>query len=120
MTVSIGDTRPWCDLNFASASPQEFFSLVADASVLVTNMFHGSCFALRAGVPVVPVVMPHNANKVEGLFRQLGLTGHLLGDVSAIAAADVPDIDYSQVAQKLDVERSKSLDFLHSALAVTE
>lgn len=116
-TVSVGDRRPWCDLNVYAASPPAFFSLIAQAATVVTNMFHGACFSLLKSVPVIPLVEPRNANKMSGLLRQLDIGAHQVDEVSEIGTSGVPDIDYVRLARKLEVERIASQEFLHKVLS---
>jgi hypothetical protein len=119
-TVSVGDTRPWCDVNFHGASPSEYVSLISRATVVITNMFHGSCFALANNVPILPLVMPHNEHKLGGLLTQFGLTNHRVDDVMALGTADIPTIDFNQLAQRLASERHSSRQFLEAALTQAE
>lgn len=115
-TVSVGDSRPWCDFDHPAATPQQFFSLISQATVVVTNMFHGTCFSLRGGVPVIPIVMPHNANKLGSLLKQLGLEDHGIEDVEAIGAMDIPEIDFERLGTELESSRSRSLEYLSTVL----
>lgn len=115
-TVSIGGRRPWGDVNFATSSPQEFFSLISIASVVVTNMFHGSCFAIRAGMPLVSLVMPHNANKFGDLLNRLGLGARRLDDVAQIADSGPPEIGYEATRRLLDQGRASSRTYLDAVL----
>lgn len=115
-TVSVGDTRSWCDMNFAAVSPEGFVGLVSNAAVVITNMFHGSCFAIRAGVPLLPIVMPHNANKLGDLLRRFGLDSHQVMDIESIGTTSIPEIDYEETRRLLDIARAASLAHLKAAL----
>lgn len=116
-TVSVGDTRRWCDLNLADISPQGYVSLVSNATVVITSMFHGSCFAIRAGVPLVPIVMPHNENKLGDLLRRSGLDSQRVENVESIGTTDIPEIDYQETRLLLDDARASSLAHLKAALS---
>lgn len=117
-TVSIGDTRSWCDLNMHGASPIDFFSVVSQATAVITNMFHGTCFALRARVPVLPIVMPHCENKLGDLLERSGMAEWRLDSVAALTEAAIPEINYEQVEEKLGAERTASSKYLNGILGV--
>ena len=116
-TVSLGDYRPWCDYNAHGASPQEFVSLISQATAFITNMFHGTCFALSHQVPVMPIVESHNVFKLGGLLNQFDLAKHQVHDLASIATADIPSIDYDQFSQVLAAARSSSLEFLERTIS---
>lgn len=119
-TVSVGDTRSWCDINMHSASPTEYFSLVSQASAVVTNMFHGTCFSLSLGTPVIPIVMPHNENKLGGLLKLLGLDGQRLDEVADVAQADIPTLYDETFERRLAGARHVSRSYLLDTLAEAE
>lgn len=116
-TVSIGDNRPWCDLNLPSASPIEFFSLISQATVVVTNMFHGTCFALRAKVPVLPIVSPHNVNKLGDLLIRASMDTWRLDSIDTIADDPIPEVDWVSVENALHAERQASKAYLSELLS---
>lgn len=114
--VSIGDYRSWCDYNFASATPIEFFELFMHTKMVITNMFHGTCFSLINKKPFYSMSMPHNKNKLEGLLRQFNLESQIILDVNKIGELSIPNINYEEVNSEIENIRGISKIFLKNAL----
>ena len=115
-TVSVGDYRKWCDYNYASAKPIEFFQLFANASMVITNMFHGTCFSILNEKPFYSLTMPHNEHKLGGLLRQFGLENQIITDLSEIGEKKLPKIEYSITNKVIQSFRNSSEEFLNSIL----
>lgn len=112
--VSLGEYRPWCEIQFASASPIEFFELYMYADMVLTNMFHGTCFSIIMQKPFYSFVMPHNENKLGYLLKQLKAESQLLRSADELGL-DFPVINYEQVNQALKDERECSYKCLERA-----
>lgn len=105
--VSVGERRPWCNIQFASASPIEFFELFMHADMVLTNMFHGTCFSILMGRPFYSFVMPHNENKLGGLLKFLGLESQIVKGCENLKM-EIPNIDYAVVNSTLQEKREIS------------
>lgn len=117
-TVSVGDRRPWCDVDYAAATPIEFFELIMHCSMVITNMFHGTCFSLLHNKPFYSIVMPHNENKLMGLLRDFSLEDQALYEVNSLYQMDIPKIDYQVTNQRINEKRSISMSYINRALSV--
>ena len=117
-TVSVGDRRPWCDVDFAAATPIEFFELIMHCSMVITNMFHGTCFSLLHNKPFYSFVMPHNENKLMGLLRDFSLEDQAFHEVQRLYHVDIPKIDYQIINQRIKDKRSISVSYINRALLV--
>ena len=106
--VSVGERRNWCDIQYASASPIEFFELFMHADMVLTNMFHGTCFSIFMGRPFYSFVMPHNENKLGGLLKFLNLEDQIVRNCSELKM-QIPDIDYDIVNATLNQKREVSI-----------
>jgi len=113
--VSVGERRNWCDIQYATASPIEFFELFMHADMVLTNMFHGTCFSILMGRPFYSFVMPHNENKLGGLLRFLNLEKQIVRNCNELKM-QIPDIDYDIVNSALDTKRNISINSLLSGL----
>ena len=71
--VSVGYRNDWADVQRLDAGPGEFAGLMAGASAVVTNFFHGCVFALINGKPLVTAPSRYRFNKVRDLSAKLGL-----------------------------------------------
>lgn len=109
--VSVGEIRPWCDIQWASASPIEFFELFMHADMVLTNMFHGTCFSILMGRPFYSFVMPHNRNKLAGLLNFLGLESQIVENISDLKLA-IPDLNYQMINATLDRKREISKKYI--------
>ena len=115
-TVSVGDRRPWCDVNYASATPIEFFELYRHCDMVITNMFHGTCFSILNEKPFYSVVMPHNQNKLRDLLEYLGLGEQILYTIDDLNERKIPDINYSKVKENLKNTKDLSMTYLKNAI----
>jgi len=113
---SVCHYRSWCDINYADASPIEFFELVRHADLVITNMFHGTCFSILHRKPFYSVTMPHNYNKLEGLLRHLQLESQQVLDMNSIGNMDYPVMNYSAINSRLEERRRMSLYYLSTIL----
>jgi hypothetical protein len=107
-TISVGERRPWCDIDYASASPVEFFKLFLHADMVLTNMFHGTCFSILFNRPFFSISMPHNKNKLEDVLFRFGLESQLVTDISQISSLSVPRIDFDSVNKRVSEARMHS------------
>jgi hypothetical protein len=107
-TISVGERRPWCDIDYASASPVEFFKLFLHADMVLTNMFHGTCFSILFNRPFFSISMPHNKNKLEDVLFRFGLESQLVTDISQISSLSVPRIDFDSVNKRVSAARMHS------------
>ena len=99
--VSIGEIRPWCDIQAAAASPVEFFELFMHADMVLTNMFHGTCFSLLMERPFYSFLMPHNINKLGGLLNYMGL-GSQGVHTPDLSGYEIPKIDWKSVENTIN------------------
>lgn len=113
--VSVGEPRPWCDFQYSAASPIEFFELFMYADMVLTNMFHGTCFSILMERPFYSFVMSHNMNKLGGLLEFLHLDSQIVYDVDKLSMK-IPNINYAEVKEFIYSIRTKSENSLKRAL----
>ncbi|SEJ81930.1 Polysaccharide pyruvyl transferase [Sphingomonas sp. OV641] len=116
--VTIGYPNPIADDERIDATPADFSTLIAGATAVATNFFHGCVFAIRHARPFVCAASPYRRNKVQDLTRALGLGDHLVEDGTSDAAfahllAALP----TDLPARLAAERTASSRFLDHALA---
>ena len=115
-TVSVGDFRPWCDYNYASADPVTFFELFQHCRMVITNMFHGTCFSILARKPFYTMLMNHNRNKAGYLLKSLNLLSQGLERPEKLEGKGIPRIDYSGVYALLEQKRQESRRYLEDTV----
>lgn len=105
--------------NIMDAGPAEFISLVAGASYVVTNSFHGTAFSINFSVPFYTIVSPkkHNNSRMESLLKRLSLSSRLLWDNVNINDLDIElHIDFKETYARLESFKASSIRFLQSAI----
>lgn len=116
--VSIGYRNDWADAQWIAASPQRFAALMAGATAIVTNFFHGCVFALLNARPFACVSSDYRANKLRGLMQTAGSPLNLVAEEQV---GIVPDLlgapPAPEVGRRLELLRTRSLDYLRRAVA---
>jgi hypothetical protein len=104
-----------------SVNPNEFIDLVKDASLVCTNSFHGTVFAIVMQVPFI--VFERNSSEVavnSRLDNLLALLNFQSRDVRQVfrAKEGIFECDFGHAAQVLEVERNKAIRYLCNAFAL--
>lgn len=92
-----------------TASPEDFVALVANATYIVTNSFHGTAFAINFEKDFYTELLPAHYgvnSRIEHLLNSFGLTDRLIGIAGDKAA------DYSAARFELERQRGKSMDVI--------
>lgn len=86
-----------------------FIDLLANASCLITDSFHGTAFAISFNVPFVEV-LPNTGTtgRAMSLLRMTGLQSRVLADPDDLALAGTP-VDFGEVNRVLEEQRDRSL-----------
>ena len=104
--------------SYGSAGPREWLSLMKYASFIVTNSFHGLCFAIINRKNFL--VVPHRKGqmRLDDLLEWLNLNNRVVADESAVQALETGDleVDYSATEGLLAVAIRDSLEFLREVL----
>lgn len=90
----------------------EFLALIDNASCIVTDSFHGTCFAINFGKQFIEI-LPNNATGTRNLsiLQLTGLSHRILNDENDFSLIEV-EIDYQHVNEILKVERERSISLL--------
>ncbi len=114
--VSVGEPRLWCDIQYSSASPIEFFELFMHADMVLTNTFHGTCFSIIMNKPFYAFSSERTENKLGGMLKQLDLRAQWLEEISELPMT-IPNIDYHSLEKTLKINREISINSLKNALS---
>lgn len=112
--------RPGCIQS--ALGPREFLELIAGASYVCTDSFHGMIFSTLFHRPFTAFARfrendARNQNsRVENLLNLLGLETRMLRRDNWKTVGEAP-VDFSAVEQKLSALRAESMDYLAGALA---
>ncbi len=103
------------DEQFRDAGPIEFIDLIANAEFVITDSFHGTCFALNFEKPFIAVTAGKHANRIESLLTLVGLEQNLAVTEADFDRANLKP-DFSGPIEKLNSARKWSMEFIEDAL----
>lgn len=95
----------------------EFLALIDNASCIITDSFHGTCFSINFGKQFIEI-LPNNATgtRNQSILELTGLSNRILRDFDDYSLINQM-IDYNEVHHILEVEREKSIDVMKNLLA---
>lgn len=101
------------------AGPSEFLRLYADASVVCTDTFHGTAFAVNFNKPVYSLGTKYWKEDIRktSLLKMLGLENRLIDDENDIISVKDYSCDYSKANEILNQMREQSVLYLKKALS---
>lgn len=112
--VSVGYYHKWC--KSINASPFELLGWIKNASLVVTDTFHGTVMSIICNTLMV-VKLRNNQNKLAFLLSEYGLCNRAISDFDSFAQlADVP-VNFVAVNDRLAEKRKQSMDYLKNVLA---
>lgn len=96
---------------------KEFLNLINNATYMVTDSFHGTCFAINFNKQFVEI-LPNNATgtRNQSILSVTNLSSRIVSNYSDFSIVDNP-IDYGEVNGVLLKERVKSIEILKGMLA---
>lgn len=80
--VSIGYRNDWADEQRIDVGPEAFARLVAGATAVATNFFHGCIFSLINEKPFVCALSNYRFNKVQDLTQMLDARGRVVTEAT--------------------------------------
>ena len=99
------------------AGPEDFLTLIRNASIVCTNSFHGTALALKFERPLF--VLENKNIKDErkrSVLEQVGAIERVISKVEDLDKFETYEMDYSSVTTKLESLRKQSGDYLLNAL----
>ncbi len=106
----------------ATYGPREFVQMVANASFVVTNSFHGLLFSLIFEKPFILLHRPNgntwgvHEERMVSILNLAGITERFIYLDDTITESYF-DLNYSErISQRLHLERMKSIEYLRNAI----
>jgi hypothetical protein len=100
----------------ATLSVEEWLSMIANASMVVTDSFHGTVFSILFHRNFYSIVnAERGGTRFKSLLSPLGLDYRLVDDKQFKELKDT-SIDWQYVDAQLERKRTESLNFLINAL----
>jgi hypothetical protein len=117
--VSIGYLNDWADEQLVGSGPSEFAQLMAGASAVITNFFHGCVFALLNGKPWVSSPSAYRSIKIPDLVSLLGAEARLVDDETSQRTVDelLETPVKERVTARIGELRAQSDAYLDAALS---
>ena len=98
------------------SGPLEFLSYLSNASIVVTNSFHGTVFSINFKKDFFVLLPEHSVERIVNTLDLYGLSDRILKNGSEVPAKNDIEIDYSKVWPTFNNEKNKSIDFLENSL----
>lgn len=103
--------------NSTDVSPEDWLCYIKNCRFLVTDSFHGVCFAIIFNRPFICLAnTARGYSHFRSLFKLFGLEKRCVTDCSRIGKELFEDIDYARVNRVIADERERSLKWLEQAL----
>ena len=104
-------------MNITSAgySVEDWLRAIQTAKVVISNSFHGVCFAIIFHKPFI-CINNIGQGRFDSLKELLGVENNVVTDLDAVDLEKILQIDYDKIEKILEKERKKSLEFLRNAL----
>jgi len=104
--------------NITDAGPSEFLGYFSQASMVVSNSFHGTIFSTKFNKPFFTVVPAHKTNTVRqrDYLNLLGLENRLIEEGANFPDVNKLDIDFTQCNKIMASQIEKSLLYLINAI----
>ena len=96
----------------ATLSVEDWFSMIANSSMVVTDSFHGTVFSIKYNKKFVSFIRDSNANKLGGLLKQFGLYDRVVLDVKDFEKNLDASIEYKGVNGLISEEQDKAKVYL--------
>jgi len=98
--------------------PLQWLSLMKHAAFIITNSFHGTCFALinKKHFVVVPYDKKGSMTRIVDILENTWTADRYITDHNSISKIFQNEVDYHQVGERIDKLRTDSLGFLESSL----
>lgn len=102
-----------------TAGPLEFLGLIKNASIVVTNSFHGTAFSIIFEKPFFTFLYNNERDiRLKEIAAKLHLNNRLISDHKKFPDLNDLKIDYTNVRKDLKIEKDESLNFLKEALSI--
>jgi 4-hydroxy-L-threonine phosphate dehydrogenase PdxA len=101
---------------YEGIAPEDFVSLFANASFVITTSFHGTAFAINYNKPFYAIYDPDLADdRIISLLRLLGIEDRAVSIHQKLSEVN-SRIDYRQVNDKLNSLKNDAFQFLRENL----
>ncbi len=100
-------------------SIEDWLYVIKNCELLITDSFHGSCFAIIFNKPFVCILNEESGiSRLMSLSNMFDIKDKIMTDLSKIIhnTDSLLKMDYTEINKKLEIEKAKSLNWLKNAL----
>lgn len=112
--LSVGYYHPWC--KSINVSPIELLGWIKNATLVVTDTFHGTVMSIICNTPMV-VKLRGNQNKLKFLLLEYGLLDRTITDFSLFEDVADKNVDFTAVNSVVRQRRAASMKFLEETFS---
>lgn len=102
----------------SNISVESWLKSIRDCKFLITDSFHGMCFAIIFNKPFICLAnKKRGATRFESILEMLSIDYQCINNINEIYEKDcIFKVDYEVVNKRISEERQRGLDFLKMAL----
>lgn len=115
--ISIGKQLDWADKSYPDASFEQWISAFRDASLVITDSFHGTVFSLKNKKQIVLCGREDKKAKINSLLKQFSADLAIFKGEALEQYLATNVIDYSITQPLIEKEIQKSREYLMAALS---
>jgi hypothetical protein len=104
---------------FPYAPPNIFVDLIANASFIVTNSFHGTAFSVNFSKDFYVVPNGKRSSRIVDLLSHIGLSNRIIEEYTKEAISS-ESIEYGMPQMKLSKLRQESLEYIDDAIRLSK
>lgn len=117
--VTIGRKSTWSDYSYSAASEYLWLGSFVNATLVITDSFHGTVFAIKNKVNYVIMDRVDKTNKIQGLHNYLGIKKDFYnGEDSLEQYINKNNIDYDIISINIAQRVDESREYLEKALKI--
>ena len=100
-------------------SNEDWLRAIIDSDFVVTDSFHGTCFAILFNKPFVCIANPRRGiSRFNSLLQLLGIQNRMVNDLTDdVLDLCLEPVDYKKVSDILGAEIERSLEWLKTSLS---
>ncbi len=97
----------------SNISVEDWLNAIKTCKILITDSFHGVCFAIIFNKPFICVTDGQNSKtRLDSLFEMLCIKDKTINNILNISADDIFEVDYTFTEKIIEKERIKAKLFL--------
>lgn len=113
MLFPVGKT----DKHIRTAGPVEFVEAFLNATFVITDSFHGTCFAVNFEKPFLSISAGKRSTRIRSLLAQLDLSSRLISSSHDLTEVSI-ELDYEKPSEELSKNRRRCLALLEKPFSV--